>query len=598
MITLILLGTTLFLIVSLALILNLIMNKGLDEVEYQREMVTLERVPRAIDARLEILNHIAIDWGNWDDTYNFIKNPSPDYVKSNLNAESFAQLKVNILIIADLNGSMVYKSHYYNGVLSNNTPELEEYFSEGINYFHATGYFTDRGIILLPKYPLLVVSRPVLRSDGVGPNDGHIIFGRYLDLEETSYISDFVGYPVEIMRYDVVVPDDFNEAKLFFSNNNSLLVKNINETTSFGYVLIMDGYNQPALIVKVIIDRTAHKQGRIIQRYLWASVIISCLVMMIIMRTLLSLTLLRKIKKIYTTIEYVRAKDDLSKRIDVKSKCEIGLLANNLNAMITSLESSRAKLVQESEEIAKANAELKKIDVMKDDFISNVSHELRSPLATIKAYTQMMDNGDLGKINKYQKEGVGIILSSSNQLQNLISELLDISRLESSNARFQFSRQKLRPIIDEVIFEFRPGLRKVKGRVVNQVSKYCSLDIDRDRVKQVFRNLMDNAIKYMSKRPLLITISSRKAADGNCEILFSDNGVGIKPENMVFLFSKFYQVNQGLNKAAESGVGLGLSIVKEILKAHGAEITAESDYGKGTTFRIVFPPARPELVND
>ncbi len=247
------------------------------------------------------------------------------------------------------------------------------------------------------------------------------------------------------------------------------------------------------------------------------------------------------------------------------------------------LQKKEAQILKVNRKLEQANKELLALHEVKDNFLSNVSHELKTPLTTIKSYNQILRSGMLGPINKKQEEAISIALTSAEHLNTFINDLLDVSRYEAGKKEFIFSHVEFRPLVTEVLAEFQPTLDSIGAMLEVSVSDIW-IRADSDKIKEVFRNLISNSIKYRSDKPLIISISIRKVR-GSVHISFKDNGIGIPRKSQAQVFNKFYQVDQGLTKKTE-GTGLGLSIVKHILVGHNGMIDVVSSKGKGTEFRI------------
>jgi PAS domain S-box-containing protein len=231
-----------------------------------------------------------------------------------------------------------------------------------------------------------------------------------------------------------------------------------------------------------------------------------------------------------------------------------------------------------------AEEKLRKIDQMKSEFLSNVSHEIRTPLQSIGGFTKLIMNGQVPDAAT-QQEFLQIIDRETLHLGNLINGLLDMSRLESG--RFQINR-KLIPIRDTIIDSVKSfhTLARDKKITLNEEipAELPEMEVDGERMRQVFINLLSNAIKY-SDPGGSVTFRAEKHEK---ELLFqvSDRGIGMSPEAMQHLFERFYRAE---DKLARGGTGLGLYIAKQIVEAHGGHIWVESKTNEGSTFSFNLP---------
>jgi len=220
-----------------------------------------------------------------------------------------------------------------------------------------------------------------------------------------------------------------------------------------------------------------------------------------------------------------------------------------------------------------------------DNFVANITHELKSPLASIQLYLETMHLRDVPRDK--QKEFIGLMLKDANRLKLLINSILEISKLEQKQIAHNFqiyqADNTIRSLLQESIEQF-----KLSGNAIVITGRvFCHFVIDRDALRIVFNNLVDNAIKYSVDA---VRISVRLIQDEKTiSIEFADRGVGIAPKNQKKIFNKFHRI-YGTNMPNVKGTGLGLYWVKEIIKYHGGRVTAFSEgKNKGSTFTIELP---------
>jgi len=239
------------------------------------------------------------------------------------------------------------------------------------------------------------------------------------------------------------------------------------------------------------------------------------------------------------------------------------------------------------EKIKRQNIQLKKLDHIKTDFLNTTSHELRTPVASIKGYIQMLLKQTLGEISEEQKKALEVILRNTNRLDHLIQDILDISRLESGTMKFVTEKTDVTKMVKEIA-ETMQASADLKGIKINiDIQKEIpDLMIDSERIKQVLMNLVDNAIKF-SPDGSMIHIKARKEKE---DVMFEvqDYGRGIPKNKQKKIFERFYQVDTGMDRKF-GGVGLGLTISQGIIQAHGGKIWVDSMLGKGSTFKFSLP---------
>ncbi|VVB93728.1 Methanogenesis regulatory histidine kinase FilI [uncultured archaeon] len=233
-------------------------------------------------------------------------------------------------------------------------------------------------------------------------------------------------------------------------------------------------------------------------------------------------------------------------------------------------------------------AELKEEDEAKSDFISTASHELRTPLTVINSYLEMFEDGMLGELSGNQCEKLEIIRTQTDHMIRLVEDMLDTLRLESR--KFKIQRQSLK--LDEIAKSAVDEVSRLADLKEHTLSLNISKELprikgDRQRIKQVFGNLLTNAIKYTpNKGKINIEL---KDENGHLLVSISDNGMGIAEEEHDKIFEKFYTVGgKSLTRESER-MGLGLTIAKGIVEAHGGKIWVESKLNKGSIFYFTLP---------
>ena len=228
----------------------------------------------------------------------------------------------------------------------------------------------------------------------------------------------------------------------------------------------------------------------------------------------------------------------------------------------------------------------KELDNAKTEFLSMTSHELRNPMAPMKAQLQMLEEGYFGKLSEKQKESINIITRNADRLDNIICDFLEISRIESARLRFDFRETDIVQTVRETV-NFMGGFAKEKNiKLEIDISEIPIIQADPDRISQVLRNLINNAIKFSNEHSNII-ISAHKKDD---YVLFSvhDYGCGLAPENQIRVFEPFYQV-ENANRNRHDGTGLGLAICRGIVKSQKGKIWVESKINHGSKFYFTFP---------
>ena len=228
---------------------------------------------------------------------------------------------------------------------------------------------------------------------------------------------------------------------------------------------------------------------------------------------------------------------------------------------------------------------LKMVDKMKSDFLSSMSHELRTPLTSIKEGINLLRDGVGGVIPEKQKRLLAILSEESKRLIDLVNSLLDLSKMEAGMMTYSFERGSLVPLIQKAATEMIPLVEAKKITLKAAIDeKLPVVKIDREKILQVLRNLIGNAVKFTPEGGQ-VRVAAR-LMNRVVEVSVSDTGPGITAENLTTIFEKFHQAHLK-NSVYMKGTGLGLAIVKHVITAHGGRVWAESEPGHGSSFIFV-----------
>ncbi|MBQ3560903.1 MAG: HAMP domain-containing histidine kinase [Oscillospiraceae bacterium] len=259
------------------------------------------------------------------------------------------------------------------------------------------------------------------------------------------------------------------------------------------------------------------------------------------------------------------AEGDFNARLEKKTDDEIGDLCETINYMAD---------------------ELGATERMKNDFISSVSHELRTPLTAIKGWAEMLEDSSKDNTidNKTLSRGMGVIIGETERLSVMVEELLDFSRMQSGRMILQPMKLDIIAELSETVLTFEQrAIREKKDLIYQESDDIIPVMGDKNRLRQVFVNIIDNAIKY-SDEGGSITITVARTEKGFVDIAVKDTGIGIPADQLEKVKTKFFKGN-----ATRRGSGIGLAVADEIIRMHGGEIILESIEGEGTTVVIRLP---------
>jgi two-component system phosphate regulon sensor histidine kinase PhoR len=237
---------------------------------------------------------------------------------------------------------------------------------------------------------------------------------------------------------------------------------------------------------------------------------------------------------------------------------------------------------------------LRKLERHRREFVANASHELKTPLTSIKGFVETLLGGALAE-QETAERFLRIIAEHTAKLERLIEEMLELARLETKEIPLHLERIDLERLIRRIEQLFSGKIR-ARGQIFEaKVAEGTSLVGDEDRLEQALANLVDNAVKF-TPREGKITVTAAEDTD-RVLIAVSDTGIGIAEENLPRIFERFYRVDKSRSREA-GGAGLGLSIVKHVIQAHQGEIAVASAPGRGSTFTMSLPKQGPEIHGD
>ncbi|MGN0690249.1 MAG: ATP-binding protein [Oscillospiraceae bacterium] len=357
-----------------------------------------------------------------------------------------------------------------------------------------------------------------------------------------------------------IVMKDYTEALLSPNNSGYYIGSDGNGGKIMAVCAVFSGINSDYSALRMVISLSN------IDRQITVYVIIAIVISLIII-SLVMISGLYFIKSIVIPVRQIGAtagrfaKGDFSSRIPKKSDDEIGELCDTVNYM--------------ADELSNAEA-------LKNEFISSVSHELRTPLTAIKGWAETLCEVD---DEETFKKGMRVISNESERLSEMVEELLDFSRMQNGKLALQKAKMDVLAELGEAVLIYEERAKKTGVKIIyNEPETLPIVFGDRNRIKQVFINVIDNAVKY-SGEGKTVSIEAFEDEDGNAVVTISDNGCGISEKDLPRIKTKFYKANNTVK-----GSGIGLAVADEIIEMHGGTLDISSVLGEGTTVEITLPP--------
>ncbi|MFZ5632638.1 MAG: ATP-binding protein [Bacillota bacterium] len=296
----------------------------------------------------------------------------------------------------------------------------------------------------------------------------------------------------------------------------------------------------------------------------------------IILATLLSLFFSRSLSGPLIQMNSVAlglAGGDFSRKVEVKSEDEIGALAAALNSL--------------SGQLQEKIAALERLDQTRKDFVAGISHELRTPLTIIQGYAEALQD-NVADSEEERRECVDGIVEEAGRMKRLVSDLLDLRRIEAGQERVELREFDAAPVLERSVDKMRPlAERKGIDLYLDMAGDLPPVRANPDRLEQVMINLIGNAIRYTPRGGKVVV--GAKGAGGFVRVSVTDSGPGIPPAEQDLIWEKFYKVDKSRARSDGGGTGLGLAIVKRLVEKMGGSVGVESLPGEGTTFSFTLP---------
>ncbi len=261
-------------------------------------------------------------------------------------------------------------------------------------------------------------------------------------------------------------------------------------------------------------------------------------------------------------------------------------LSKVLKMQVKAMEEGLIETHQAYETIKKQNKKIKSDEKLQNQFIANISHDLRTPLNSIIGFSEALAGKLFGELNSKQQEYIEDIRISGIRLLGMINEVLDIAKIESHTIKLNCSIVNLNSLIDEVCNILKPLLEKKHLQITKKIDTDIIFTADYTKLQQILFNILGNAIKFSDENSEIKIEAYKTIKD--IIIKISDYGIGIEKKYHKKIFKKFFQISKN-NSSPEASTGLGLTIAKEFIKLHNGQITLESEPNKGTTFIISIP---------
>ncbi len=365
------------------------------------------------------------------------------------------------------------------------------------------------------------------------------------------------------------------------SAQTSIYGKNV--STVYGVIRDRTGVANGLVVFEIFEREVTNFKIAIVRIIVIVTIIIFAIT--IIFSNLLAGYILRPIKRLTRGANRIR-EGDLDHTVGMDRSDEIGVLATSFNSMVD-------KLKRIQRELQTANADLKRANTMKDEFLANTSHELKTPLNGIIGIAESLINGAAGTVNELLATNLRLISLSGKRLTHLVNDILDFSRMRNQNLLIDKKPVDIRQIVEIVLIHCTHLIGGKSLRLINSISPTVHPVLgDENRLQQILYNLVGNAIKFSDAGTVTITASE---LEDMMEIRVEDTGIGIAEHNFESIFRYFEQI-EGTDARRYGGTGLGLAITRHLVELHGGTITVNSKLGMGSRFSFTVPLASADDI--
>ncbi|MDF1630085.1 MAG: ATP-binding protein [Alcanivoracaceae bacterium] len=394
---------------------------------------------------------------------------------------------------------------------------------------------------------------------------GAVLFAVALDQAMASELRGITGLPVEL--------------KLFSGDlERGTRVVRLDDGTVLGEFVIRDYQDKPLMMGSVTVGRDGYSQGARMLTLAGLSLLAVALLMVTLVHIYIRRTMFKRLAKLHDTVQRIAQGGNLDLRLRVPGNDELSALAEDFNRMVDSIRQSQRSLAEASERADSANR-------AKSLFLANMSHEIRTPMTAILGYTELLENPSLNEEERHRY--LSVVQQNGDALMALISDVLDLSRIEAGQLKVERQRCQLPALMKEVIYSHR---LKAEEKGVDLQLEYTSpvpahVSTDPFRLRQILGNLIGNAIKFTDEGRVVVRLSWEDGLQSCLLIEVEDSGIGMNAADLDRVFEPFSQVDDSHTRR-HGGSGLGLAIARQLARSMGGDISASSTSGHGSLFKV------------
>ena len=590
------------------------------ELEDSKAKTNIDRCVQAIESEKEHLSTFLADWSSWDDTYAFMSTKSPDYITSNLGLTTFKDALLNVIYICDVSGRVVWGKAYDR---SQQQIQLKELPADIVPSDHPAiscchGKDLDDcegmvGIMTTERGPMLVATKPILTSQKKGPSRGFMIMGRFLDEAMNKKLADQTKVDFTVSPIENSSGAATGVILKHIAQTLSPYICRIDEKQLEIYTTVADIGGMPAILLRANLPRDIYQRGLSAMEYTRFSSVLINISVLITLMVWLQIAVIGPLLKLTSHTEKIAQSDNLTTRLNMKRKDEIGSLAKGFDFMLEKLSKARAELMERSYKWGKA------------EMASGVLHNLRNSLSPVVARIEFMredmEKAPLDNIQMAQQQLTqedtpaqrkadlhrflelangnleGLCRRMKDELEDLAGRTMQIEQMLGDQDILSHTGCPVEPVtIEQLVGNSKKMIpdalcKDIAVEISPDVVKIGDFECDRISVSQIFANLLINAAESIhrgkvSKGRISVDADIEKtdAAD-MIHIRFADNGGGIASQDAGRIFERGFTTKQQKELS-----GIGLHWCANTVGAMGGKMWAQSDgVGLGACLHLVLP---------
>jgi signal transduction histidine kinase/DNA-binding response OmpR family regulator len=547
-------------------------------VENDQAINNLHRSRAIVENDISYLMGLTKDWSHWDDMYQYAMDQNESFKKSNLGIESFVNNQVSICCIYNAQGTLIWGGAF--DLATQNKLPAADWVLNKLDPSHPLakleGDAVVSGILRTPGGLLLVVSSAILTSTIEGPSHGILIMGRIISEDTAAAWSERLNLSIRIWPLsDASLPAELKAELEAIPDHARYIVRAKDEQILYGYQVLNDLFNQPAMLMQVEMPRDIHAASKLMQDTSLISMALIGLVILLACLLLINRLVVAPLGRLTGDVLQARASGALKSTMLLNRTDELGQLSHAFEVTLGEWHAA----TQKAEALSQA----------KSDFLATVAHELRTPLSGIIGLAETILQTHSSPAVQHR---LNTILSEAEALATSINELLDSAKIEAGRLKLEDVPFSLSSVLNDVVslISTRAAQKNLEVRLETASSVPPLFSGDPYRLRQILLNLAYNAVKFTSKGHVNIAVAVQQESETNVVLRFTveDTGIGIPKDFQQIIFQKYAQA--GADTARKyGGTGLGASIARDLVTLMGGQIGLQSEAGRGSTFWFEVP---------